>query len=184
MWYLTACAALQADEPALALAEANAALAFVASPACPPDERGWKAPLREVRAEARAATKGGGKDGGAEQKAASVASLLGDGSVAQTLINAVQRFRAQPLSTLTINALLTSEPDASLYANSVPAKLGEVHAFMSHSWSDDGKLKYERLHVWARELGGDDDKLVWLDKACIDQAVSYTHLTLPTKRIV
>ena len=110
-----------------------------------------------------------GKDGNAEQKAASVASLLGDGSVAQTLINAVQRFRAQPLSTLTINALLTSEPDASLYANSVPVKLGEVHAFVSHSWSDDGTLKYDMLHEWAHELGGDDDKLVWLDKSCINQ---------------
>ena len=40
---------------------------------------------------------------------------------------------------------------------------------MSHSWSDDGSAKYNKLHEWARELGGDDDKLVWLDKACIDQ---------------
>ena len=40
---------------------------------------------------------------------------------------------------------------------------------MSHSWSDDGSAKYNKLHEWARELGGNDDKLLWLDKACIDQ---------------
>ena len=110
-----------------------------------------------------------GKDGDAEQKAASVASLLGDTSFAEALTNAVQRFRAQPLTTLTLETLLSNETDPSLYAKTVPAKLGEVHAFMSHSWSDDGRLKHEKVHEWARELGGDDDKLVWLDKACIDQ---------------
>ena len=45
--------------------------------------------------------------------------------------------------------------------------MGEVHAFASHSWSDDGNLKYDRLHEWA---GGDEEKLLWLDKACIDQS--------------
>ena len=101
-----------------------------------------------------------GKGGGAEQKAASVASLLGGASVAEALTNAAGRFRAQPLKTLTLEALLTNESDPSLYANSVPAKLGEVHAFVSHSWSDDGILKYDKLHEWAHELGGDEDKLV------------------------
>ena len=110
-----------------------------------------------------------GKEGSAEQKAASVASLLGDTPFAEALSNAAARFRGQPLSTLTLEALLNNEPDASLYASTVPAKLGDVHAFASHSWSDDGNLKYEKLHEWAHELGGDGDKLVWIDKACIDQ---------------
>ena len=110
-----------------------------------------------------------GKDGSAEQKAASVASLLGGTSVAAALTTAAARFRAKPLSTLTLESLLHNKPDPTLYATTVPAKLGEVHAFMSHSWSDDGNAKYNKLHEWARELGGGDDKLVWLDKACIDQ---------------
>ena len=74
-----------------------------------------------------------GKDGGAEQKAASVASLLGGTSVAEALTKAAERFRAQPLKTLTLEALLTNESDPSLYANSVSAKLGEVHAFVWHT---------------------------------------------------
>ena len=106
-----------------------------------------------------------GKRGGAEQKAASVASLLGDTSVAQALSDAQQRFRGQPLSTLTLEALMNNEPDPTLHANTVSATLGEVHAFMSHSWSDDGRAKYEKLHEWARELGtGDKETLIWLDK--------------------
>ena len=77
-----------------------------------------------------------GNDGSVEQKAASVASLLGGTSVTEALTNASARFRAQPLKALTLEALLTKESDLSLYANSVAAKLGEVHAFMSHSWME------------------------------------------------
>ena len=81
------------------------------------------------------------------------------------MVAATQHFRALPLSKLTLAALMNNEPDPSLYALTVPAVLGEVDAFMSHSWSDDGKLKYERLHEWTRELGGDRDVQIWLDKA-------------------
>ena len=35
--------------------------------------------------------------------------------------------------------------------------------------NDDGGLKHDKLLEWARELDGDDNKLVWLDKSCIDQ---------------
>ena len=43
----------------------------------------------------------------------------------------------------------------------------ECEAFVSHSWSDDGAAKFARLHSWA---AGDASTLLWLDKACIDQA--------------
>ena len=35
--------------------------------------------------------------------------------------------------------------------------------------SDDGGLKHDKLNEWAQEIGGNGDKLVWLDKSCIDQ---------------
>ena len=81
------------------------------------------------------------------QGGATVLPPLGGPAVAQALPNATNRFRAQPLKSLTLEALLTNQSDPSLYANSVPAKLGEVHAFMSHSWNDDGTLKYNKLHA-------------------------------------
>ena len=33
----------------------------------------------------------------------------------------------------------------------IPAKLGDVAAFVSHSWSDSGSAKYDRLHEWSEE---------------------------------
>lgn len=121
--------------------------------------------------------------GSAEQKAASVASLVsggGAGSAAEALSNAARLLRAQPLSTLSRKNLANSKPDPTLYADSVPAKFGDLHAFMSHSWSDDGDIKYDKLHEWDRERGGDGDEmspsgapgseaLIWLDKSCINQ---------------
>ena len=32
------------------------------------------------------------------------------------------------------------------------AALGDVHAFVSHSWRDDGSAKYDCLHEWAEEV--------------------------------
>ena len=75
-----------------------------------------------------------GKSGPAEQQAASVASLLGDTSVVKALDTATSLFRAQPVSTITRAALINNEPDPSLHTLTVPAKLGAVDAFMSHSW--------------------------------------------------
>ena len=70
-----------------------------------------------------------------------------------------------------------NKPDPALYAKTVAAALGEVDAFASHSWSDEGGAKFDALHEWAKELrrGGrrsepDADVLIWLDKACINQS--------------
>ena len=49
----------------------------------------------------------------------------------------------------------------------VKASLGEVRAFMSHSWSDEGEPKHAQLNDYAASHG--PDCLIWLDKACIDQ---------------
>ena len=80
------------------------------------------------------------------------------------------------LNALTRAHLADNKPDPELINLTVPAKLGECHAFVSHSWSDDGEAKYDRLHEWAKgdvdveaEAWAKGDVLLWLDKACIDQ---------------
>ena len=45
------------------------------------------------------------------------------------------------------------------------AVLGEVHAFMSHSWSDDGEAKHAQLNAYAEATGDGEHCLIWLDKA-------------------
>ena len=109
-----------------------------------------------------------GSSGNTEQEAASVASVLGKASAAQALADATNYFRAQPLNTLTREDLQNNKPDPTLHRKTVPATLGNVHAFVSHSWSDDGDVKFDKLQEWAKEMGG-GELLIWLDKACIDQ---------------
>lgn len=108
-----------------------------------------------------------GASGSKEQAAASVAALIGNRrSAAESLAVAVEHFRALQLSSLTEQALRDNAPDHSLHAKTERATLGAVHAFVSHSWSDDGGAKFGRLHSWA---AGDGSKLLWLDKVCIQR---------------
>ena len=114
-----------------------------------------------------------GKSNSAELEAACVASLLGNTSASSALANAAKYLRAMPLSRVTREHLMDKKPDPSMHALTISAKLGAVHAFASHSWTDDGNIKFEKMHEWAEQLDddakGDDGALVWLDKACIDQ---------------
>ena len=61
---------------------------------------------------------------------------------------------------MTREELLKNTPDPAMHQKTVKASLGEVDAFASHSWSDDGNAKFDRLHEWA----GGQSRLVWLDK--------------------
>ena len=103
--------------------------------------------------------------GSREHEAASVAALLSNRPAAATLAMASERFRGLPLSALTLADIMHNEPDPAMYVKTTPATLGSVHAFCSHSWSDPGDAKLDKLHAWA----GGEEKLLWLDKACIDQ---------------
>lgn len=100
------------------------------------------------------------------QVAASVAALLGKRSAAATLAMATSRFRALPLPSLTREELACNRPDPAMHQKTVAANLGGVDAFMSHSWSDDGDAKFDRLHAWAASTGscGGKDRFLWLDK--------------------
>ena len=108
-----------------------------------------------------------GGSGTQEQEAAALASLISGrgGGVAQALRTAKDMFQVLPLSSLTA-ADLTSNADTGLNARVMHAALGDCDAFMSHSWRDDGDLKYAKLleHKFASAA-----PTIWLDKACIDQ---------------
>ena len=73
-----------------------------------------------------------------EYAAASVAALLSNKPAAATLAQGTERFRALPLASLTPTELANSTPAPTMYAKTQPATLGKVHAFVSHSWADDG----------------------------------------------
>ena len=80
-------------------------------------------------------------------------------------------FRTIAFSSLCEDDLTTNVAAADLRARTVPARLGQCDAFLSHSWRDSGALKWRVLTAWASEfrtLHGREPTL-WLDKACIDQ---------------
>jgi len=108
-----------------------------------------------------------GASGTQEQEAAALASLISGrgGGVAQALLTAKEMFRVLPLSSLTA-ADLASNEDTGLNRRVKHAALGDCDAFVSHSWRDDGDLKYAKLleHRFASAA-----PTIWLDKACIDQ---------------
>ena len=107
----------------------------------------------------------GGK-GSVEQEASAIAALLGGGSADAALAEGTSRFRCISLSNVTQEDLVTSG-DTGLFDKTKSATLGEVDAFLSHSWHDDAVSKYAALQDWG---AAKTSPTIWLDKACIDQS--------------
>lgn len=97
-----------------------------------------------------------------EQAAAAIAALIRgrSSSVAATMRMAQDKFTVLPLDSLT-SADLSSNADTGVHTRVRSASLGECDAFMSHSWRDNGDLKYAQLlrHQW-----GTSTPTIWLDK--------------------
>jgi hypothetical protein len=139
----------------------------------------------------------------AEGKATALAALIGKLSPAEALKLGTERFRALPLAELKREEIAGRKagavandwksspgwPTQELLDKTFLARFGKVDAFVSHSWSDDGDAKFDRLQEWAAEEGDrrsqthagaarkvtDDGNggivgvTIWLDKACLDQ---------------
>jgi len=83
---------------------------------------------------------------------------------------AKQNFYAIPTSSLHLVDLASNE-DTGLNERVGRAKLGQVDAFVSHSWHDSGEPKFAALMDWANGFESRRGRAprVWLDKACIQQ---------------
>lgn len=110
----------------------------------------------------------GGK-GSEQQQAAAIAALVGRAHPDKILAQAEAHFRVLPLDLLN-ESDLTDNSDTGVFQRTQPAKLGECTAFISHSWRDDGVLKYKALQEFAAPLRlKKEAPSMWLDKGCIDQ---------------
>jgi hypothetical protein len=75
---------------------------------------------------------------------------------------------------LTFDDMLAATSGArsqGVFERSRPALIGEIDAFVSHSWHDDPQMKWDALQTWCkafRAQHGRSPKL-WLDYCCIDQ---------------
>jgi hypothetical protein len=106
-----------------------------------------------------------------KSEATAIASLLGNKSPAEALTLGIGRFRALPLAKLLREEIAGRKagevagswntspgfPSSKLYQKTIRVgqpggpKFGQVDAFISHSWSDDGDAKFVCLHEWADE---------------------------------
>jgi len=116
------------------------------------------------------------------QMAVAIAKLIGGRNIDNVLKVACSNFRCVTCDVITEDMLRDSQPDPTLFELSMPAKIGEVDAFISHSWSDDPDAKWAALQQWRQAFRGSHarEPTVWIDKLCIDQtAIDENLLCLP-----
>ena len=104
--------------------------------------------------------------------AVSVAGFLGGKSSEHIHSTAKRLFRGVTLDMVEKEAMASNTPDPLLLEKTIPAMLGQVDAFLSHSWHDDSELKWEQLQIYREEFkqaNGGREPLVWIDKYCLDQ---------------
>jgi len=106
--------------------------------------------------------------------AALISSLVSNQSEEAVLRMARRSFRVLPLSELREDDLRAGRErgeESRLRGLTGRAGLGDVDAFISHSWSDDAAAKYRALTRWGEAFEREHGRkpYVWLDKACLDQ---------------
>jgi len=108
---------------------------------------------------------------GEANAAAGVAALVGQLSPEEALKLGHENFRALPFEAMDSETFSSNKETKGLYEATEKCELGDVDAFLSHSWSDDGKVKWRELNRWAGEFERREGRKpkVWLDKACINQ---------------
>jgi len=120
--------------------------------------------------------------GGQSQAAAAIAGLVGGKDSKEVLQVAGGKFRCISCELLTEEILKDSTPNVEYFALSKEARLGEVDAFISHSWSDNPAAKWKSLQIWRSKFKAKygREPTVWLDKVCIDQSdIQANLLCLP-----
>jgi len=109
--------------------------------------------------------------------AAGLACLISGGEVSTVLKESKRRFRYVHLSDfkkedIVVSPIMKSIENVNLYSLSKVARLGEIDAFVSHSWHDDPDVKWATLSKWCDEFEAKHKRpaRLWFDKSCIDQA--------------
>ena len=98
---------------------------------------------------------------GESKAAAAVAGLVGGRSPDDALKHGAATFLGLPFDSLSVADFKTNA-DTGLHSKTVKASLGDVDAFLSHSWHDDAEQKWGALEKWSSDKG--KSSTVWLDK--------------------
>ena len=103
-------------------------------------------------------------------RAAGVAAMIGKLEPQAVLSMSRRTFTGLPFDVL-CKGDFASNQDTGLNAKARRCRLGEVDAFLSHSWHDNAESKWQTLSSWAAEFAEAQGRspVVWLDKACLNQ---------------
>ena len=103
-------------------------------------------------------------------RAAGVAAMVGKLEPQAVLGMARRTFTGLPFEVLRKEDFASNE-DTGLNGKARRCRLGEVDAFLSHSWRDDAESKWQALSAWAFEFTETQGRspIVWLDKGCLVQ---------------
>ena len=80
------------------------------------------------------------------------------------LARAKHSFRGLSVDQISANDLLSSH-DTGLHKKTIRLRLGGCDAFVSHSWHDDGQLKFNALTSWVASFEKEHRRkpIVWLE---------------------
>eukprot|EP00931_Biecheleriopsis_adriatica_P086788 TRINITY_DN61379_c0_g1_i1.p1 TRINITY_DN61379_c0_g1~~TRINITY_DN61379_c0_g1_i1.p1 ORF type:complete len:511 (+),score=61.64 TRINITY_DN61379_c0_g1_i1:53-1585(+) len=108
--------------------------------------------------------------GGGQPTAAATAQLIRNQDVATVLEAATAKFRCVRCDQVTPDIFRSKKADQSLYQLSTAAELGDVDAFVSHSWCDDPDAKWDALQEWRAKfwLAEGREPTLWIDRICIE----------------
>lgn len=124
--------------------------------------------------------------GGAKWAAAGIASVLGGHEPDVVMAKARNRCRSVQLDKVQKEEFSCNEPvqkGLGLNKYTQHTQLGDIDAFISHSWHDEPEGKWAALQAWGddfRARNGGRDPRIWIDKYCIDQTnIAEDLLCLP-----
>ena len=104
-------------------------------------------------------------------RAAGVAALIGKRDVKTVLASARRSFMGIPHDHMRESHFATNSADTSMHELPIKCHLGQVDAFLSHSWHDDPAAKWQVLSEWADGFAKEAGRppILWFDKACLNQ---------------
>jgi len=107
--------------------------------------------------------------------AAGIASIVDGRDPQAVMAKATERCRSVTLDQVEKDDFSSTVPiqqGLDLNGCTKPTRLGEIDAFISHSWHDDVEAKWAALQTWRRNFRAQHGRepRVWIDKYCINQA--------------
>ena len=115
--------------------------------------------------------------------AGTMATMVGvDVSYREVMTTALKNYRGVSMADVTWDEFKEQKPNPKCFAKSQAVAFKEIDFFVSHSWSDDPKAKWDAVQGMRRTFKAKHKRepIVWFDKYCIDQnAIDVSVRRLP-----